>query len=223
VVVGLIGAADHLDDLDDAEMSIDWLAVVVDEDEVAFDDLDQRLERHSRVDVVSQGDFLARAMKIQAHLVFLTFVDDVHDSKQRGTRLSTMLYTVSCRKHAWEVEMSGDTNALGAGLRLLREMRGATLREVAAESDISAAYLLKLEKGEVQTPSPHVLRRLSRYLGVSYLSLMSDAGYDVTDDAAAEARPSAIASALSSETLTPTEQQAVAAFLAAFRSQQRTT
>lgn len=116
--------------------------------------------------------------------------------------------------------MSNEANTLGAELRLLRDMRGETLREVATASDISAAYLLKLEKGEVQSPSPHVLRRLARYLGVSYLSLMSDAGYDVSDEATVGSRPSVLASALASEKLTPAEQQAVAAFLATLRAQQ---
>lgn len=109
--------------------------------------------------------------------------------------------------------------ALGTELRRLREMRGASLRDVAEAADISPAYLLKIERGGVQAPSPHVLRRIAEYFEVSYLSIMQQAGYEVSDSRSAPQRPGILASALAAESLTEDEQKAVAAFLSALRAQ----
>jgi HTH-type transcriptional regulator, competence development regulator len=97
-------------------------------------------------------------------------------------------------------------------------MRGQTLRTVAEAAGISGAYLLKLERDDVQSPSPHVLRRLARYLGVSYLGLMRLAGYEVTDVDRPAPAVSVLAEALATEPLTDEEQHAVAAFLTALRA-----
>jgi transcriptional regulator with XRE-family HTH domain len=115
-----------------------------------------------------------------------------------------------------------DTAArLGVDLHQLRELRRATLRDVAEAAAISPTYLLKLEKGMVQAPSPHVLRRLARYFGVSYLTLMQQAGYDIVDAESPQPRQGILASTLASETLTEGEQRALAAFLTTLRAQAR--
>jgi len=62
-------------------------------------------------------------------------------------------------------------------LREARSSHGMTLESASEAAKISAAYLHKLEAGRVQTPSPHVLRRLATVLGVPYLTLMTRAGY----------------------------------------------
>jgi len=108
---------------------------------------------------------------------------------------------------------------LGRDLRQLRELRQATLRQVAEATEISAAYLLKLERGDVQSPSPHVLRRLATYFGVSYLDLMDLAGYPVTDSDSAPQRHGVLASALAAEPLSESEERAMTAFLLTLRSQ----
>ena len=108
---------------------------------------------------------------------------------------------------------------LGADLRQLRELRRSTLRGVADATDISAAYLLKLERGDVQSPSPRVLRRLAMHFKVSYLDLMALAGYAVSDSGVAPQPRGVLASALAAEPLTENEERAMTAFLLALRSQ----
>jgi transcriptional regulator with XRE-family HTH domain len=107
----------------------------------------------------------------------------------------------------------------GWELRQLRELRGLTLRDVSSETDISPAYLLKLERGEVQSPSPHVLKRIAGFYGVSYLALMELAGYSTTETDETERRPALVAGFLAAESLTESEQRAVSAFLSTLRSQ----
>ncbi len=97
-------------------------------------------------------------------------------------------------------------------------MRRQTLRTVAEAAGISGAYLLKLERDDVQSPSPHVLRRLADHFGVSYLGLMHLVGYEVTDGNRPAPAVGVLADALAAEPLTDEEQRAVAAFLSAMRS-----
>lgn len=66
---------------------------------------------------------------------------------------------------------------LGKRLKLARMQRGVSLQTVAVPAMISAAYLHKLEQGRVGTPSPRVLKRVGRELGVPYLELMVLAEY----------------------------------------------
>lgn len=114
-----------------------------------------------------------------------------------------------------------NTRTLGGELAQLRTLRQQTLRTVAEAAGISGAYLLKLERDDVQAPSPHVLRRLSEHFGISYLALMQLAGYEVTDEDRHVSKPGVLADALLAEPLTPNEERAVAAFLATLRSQGR--
>lgn len=105
---------------------------------------------------------------------------------------------------------------LGPTLKSVREMLGKSLKAVADPAEISPAYLVKLEHGNVTSPSPHVLHRLAGVLGVDYLELMRLAGYVVPD--AAGHRSGALAQALSSEDLTDDEAKAVATYLTLYRS-----
>lgn len=109
----------------------------------------------------------------------------------------------------------GDAKRLGDTMRSVRELKGKSLKAVAEPADISAAYLLKLEKGQVSAPSPHVLHRLAQQLEIQYLDLMRLAGYIVPDSDGV--RVGALAHALSSEDLTDEEARAVAAFLRTLR------
>jgi transcriptional regulator with XRE-family HTH domain len=70
----------------------------------------------------------------------------------------------------------------GRQLREVRELRGLSLKGVADPADISAAYLQKLERGDVKDPSPHILHRLSGVLDVPYADLMRLANYVVPRD-----------------------------------------
>lgn len=82
-------------------------------------------------------------------------------------------------------------------LRMLRLLRGLTLKEVAdltknvedatgKEGGISPAYLQQLERGKIQNPSPHNLYKLSRVLDFPYSKLMTFAGYAYGDQASGQ-------------------------------------
>lgn len=118
------------------------------------------------------------------------------------------------------------TNKLGTQLRAIRDLQQKSLNAVAKPAGISAAYLQKLEQGEVQTPSPHILHRLAEVLNVSYQDLMQLAGYIVprsSEESITEKPANILAHALSSENLTDDEQEAVARYLAWYRHEKATT
>ncbi|MBW3537181.1 MAG: helix-turn-helix domain-containing protein [Actinobacteria bacterium] len=109
---------------------------------------------------------------------------------------------------------------LGSELQRVRKMRGLSLKAVAGPAEISPAYLQKLERGEVKSPSPHILHGLAKALEVKYVDLMRAAGYLLPDNgqpAEREHGASLLAQALSSEDLTPEEERQVADFLAYLR------
>jgi len=66
---------------------------------------------------------------------------------------------------------------LGKALKRARDEKGDSLEAIAGPSNISAAYLHKLERGVVDNPSPRVLARVALALEVPYLRLMELAGY----------------------------------------------
>lgn len=68
-------------------------------------------------------------------------------------------------------------NELARKLAWLRNLRGETLRTVAAKTRISNAYLSQMENGKVERPRPDVLHKLAEYYRVRYEDLMTAAGY----------------------------------------------
>ena len=102
-------------------------------------------------------------------------------------------------------------------------MKGLSLRAVAEPAEISPSYLQKLERGEVQDPSPNILYRLSEQLGLDYSDLMQKSGYVVP--ASSRQRGGglrgtrAVSHALSTEPLTGEEEEALAHYLGYLRSQ----
>lgn len=110
------------------------------------------------------------------------------------------------------------TNAerLGKTLRTTRELKDKSLKAVAEPAEISTAYLLKLEKGQVESPSPHILHRLAEVLGIDYLDLMRKAGYIVGQEDTS--RQGSLDHALSGEPLTEDEERALATYLKLYRS-----
>jgi HTH-type transcriptional regulator, competence development regulator len=112
------------------------------------------------------------------------------------------------------------TTELGARLKEVRDLRNLSLKAVAEPADISAAYLQKLERGEVKAPSPHILHRLSQVLAVPYQQLMELAGYVVPSaDSETTPRGNLLAHALSSEDITEDEAQELARYLSWYRHQ----
>ena len=71
--------------------------------------------------------------------------------------------------------------SFGQYLRNLRKQAGLTLKELGKSTDLSYSYLSQLERGErggvKKTPSPEILQKIARPLGISYEELMIKAGY----------------------------------------------
>ena len=112
-------------------------------------------------------------------------------------------------------------SALGARLREIRELRGLSLRAASEPAGISAAYLQKLERGAVDSPSPHALHGLAEALDTSYNDLMSLAGYVVPEPSDSALTPMLIAGDNQGETLDPDEASQLRDYLAFLRHQRR--
>ena len=84
---------------------------------------------------------------------------------------------------------------LGYEIHKVRQLRGLSLNAAARPAGVSPAYLQKLERDEVESPSPHRLHRLADVLGVEYADLFQLAGYPLpgieaeSDDALASSPP----------------------------------
>ncbi len=84
-------------------------------------------------------------------------------------------------QNPWELQL----DALGEYLREQRRQANLSLRELAALTQLSNAYLSQLERGQHE-PSVRVLRSLSEALDVSVESLLQQAGlFDDGDGQAA--------------------------------------
>jgi transcriptional regulator with XRE-family HTH domain len=112
---------------------------------------------------------------------------------------------------------------LGNELRIARERTGLSLESVAGPARISAAYLHKLERGAVHSPSPRVLARLASVLEISYLRLMELAGY-LDEERLAQARLGELSTKphpLANQPLTPEEWRAVDVFIKTLIAQRK--
>jgi transcriptional regulator with XRE-family HTH domain len=118
--------------------------------------------------------------------------------------------------------VTGDSSELARTLLGTRTMKGLSLRAIAEPAGISPTYLQKLERGDVQDPSPNILYRLSEQLGLDYSDLMGMAGYVVPVGpqrrGGARRGTSALSQALSSEPLTGEEETALTEYLGFLRS-----
>jgi transcriptional regulator with XRE-family HTH domain len=75
---------------------------------------------------------------------------------------------------------------LGSEIQSIRKMRGLSLQAVAQPAGLSATYLQKLERDEVDSPSPHRLHSIAEVLGVDYGALFELAGYPMPGATRAE-------------------------------------
>jgi transcriptional regulator with XRE-family HTH domain len=112
--------------------------------------------------------------------------------------------------------MAESSPTLGPTLKSLRDLQDKSLKSIADQAEISPAYLQKLERGDVTTPSPHVLHRLAGVLGTDYLELMRAAGYVVPES---QGNSGALAQALSAQNLTADEARALSTFLKMYRKE----
>ncbi|MBI2692597.1 MAG: helix-turn-helix transcriptional regulator [Solirubrobacterales bacterium] len=110
---------------------------------------------------------------------------------------------------------------LGEQLKQVREMRGLSLKAVADRTSTSAAYIQKLERGEVDSPSPHKLLKLSKALDISYAELMELADYllPATDKPKAGQNRGLLAQALRSSDLSPSQERQVAEYISFLKHQ----
>lgn len=114
-----------------------------------------------------------------------------------------------------------DSGTLGEQLRQLRRGFKYTLKEVEAMTGISNAYLSQVENGKITRPSPDKLYVLAEAYKVSYDQIMVSAGYLPAQPAGTRlpnAPKTLIGAVLSSENLTPDEEQELAKYLAWLRS-----
>jgi len=110
---------------------------------------------------------------------------------------------------------------LGQRLREVRDLRGRSLADVAAEAEISPAYLQKLEAGGVKQPSPNILFKLAGALELDYAELMRLAGYVAPVSSRTKKRRNELTYALSSEELSDEEAQELARYLDWYRDRRR--
>jgi transcriptional regulator with XRE-family HTH domain len=68
---------------------------------------------------------------------------------------------------------------LGTEIQNVRKLRGLSLNAVAKPAGLSATYLQKLERDQVESPSPHRLHGLANVLELDYADLLRLAGYPV--------------------------------------------
>lgn len=65
----------------------------------------------------------------------------------------------------------------GEYIKELRNDKALSQRELSEKSGVSNAEISRIESGERKKPSPHALKALAPFLGVSYEQLLQKAGY----------------------------------------------
>lgn len=108
---------------------------------------------------------------------------------------------------------------LGQGLKVARDLRRLSLRDIEKVTGISNAYLSQLENDKINKPSPYFLHKLSALYEIDYELLMGAAGYFQKNEIP-EGQPKTLAGAalFSVAKLTPEEEQQLAEYLQFLRS-----
>lgn len=70
----------------------------------------------------------------------------------------------------------------GEYLKSLRREKKLTIRQLDLYSGVSNSYISQMERGARGIPSPDILKKLAKPLGVSYEELMSKSGYFDSED-----------------------------------------
>jgi len=108
--------------------------------------------------------------------------------------------------------------ALGDLLRAQRRAAGHSLRDIAALTNVSSAYLSQLERG-LHEPSARILRSLADALNLSSETLLAQAGYVDPPEAGpdAPAAPTTEAAIESDPKLTADQKEALLRVYRSFR------
>ena len=111
--------------------------------------------------------------------------------------------------------------SLGQGLKMARDLRNLSLRQVEEATGISNAYLSQLENDKVKKPSPHFLHKLAALYDIAYEMLMESAGY--IQRKTPEGGPKTLqgAALFAQEKLTSKEEVALAEYLSFLRSKKK--
>jgi len=113
---------------------------------------------------------------------------------------------------------SGQVEALGQFIHAQRKLAKLSLRELAAMSDISNAYLSQLERG-LHQPSVRVITQVAEALGMAPETLLAQAGLRGAARPAgdAAASPGMAEEAIRADpSLTPAQREALLAVLRSF-------
>ena len=70
---------------------------------------------------------------------------------------------------------------LGRFIRRHREAKGLSNNALAREVDVDNATILRMERGDFQSPSPQILQRIGRALDVAVEDLYALAGYTMPE------------------------------------------
>jgi transcriptional regulator with XRE-family HTH domain len=109
---------------------------------------------------------------------------------------------------------------LGQQLRIARDLRKLSLREVEVGTGISNAYLSQLENDKIKKPSPQFLGKLAALYNLDFQMLMEAAGY-IDPKSASPGGPKSLAGATlwGQEDLTALEEEKLVDYLRFIRSQ----
>ncbi len=112
---------------------------------------------------------------------------------------------------AWRAQLL----ALGQGIRTQRQLSKLSLRDLAALTDVSNAYLSQIERG-MHEPSVRVLRSIAEALDIPADSLLRDAGLLAEDEKPSEPA-SAEAAIRADRDLTDAQKEALLAVYHSYR------
>jgi transcriptional regulator with XRE-family HTH domain len=114
-----------------------------------------------------------------------------------------------------EVGWSASMNALGEFIRAQRQLAKLSLREMAAMTSVSNAYLSQVERG-LHQPSLKVLQKIADALQLSTEQLLGQAGWAAGSPTSASPTASSTEEAIRSDPRLSAEQRA--ALLSVYRS-----
>ncbi|MCG7406734.1 helix-turn-helix domain-containing protein [Paenibacillus sp. ACRRX] len=68
-------------------------------------------------------------------------------------------------------------NSFGSYLKMLREKKEMTIKQLSEESGISNAQISRIENGIRKPPKPETIKKLSEALGADYKEMLTKAGH----------------------------------------------